>query len=146
MPKPVSEYRVGKINRRNHEGQKGIQALSVKIADEPESNDQYQAKSQEEVGVFVFLQVHFYDFINENTAIGNHQKEKPFLNGQAIDILTKGIFGIEAPDLSLGKMNVPDQEEYCCNQNGRKNVFYLLSVLFPFIKALDKGNRNRCDQ
>jgi hypothetical protein len=110
--------------------------MSEKIAGQREANNQYKAEGKEKIGVLIFFQIHFYDFINENTAIGNHQEKEPFFNREAPNVFPKGIFRVEAPDVCLRKIDVPDQKKCPGYQNGRKDILYLLGILFLFVKAL----------
>jgi hypothetical protein len=82
------------------------------------------------------------DFINKDAAIGYHNEEQPFLDGQTGNEVTRHKFPVEPPDIVPREVNIPD-DKYCGgNECGWEKSFPMLIKSHFFVEAQEKRTQD----
>jgi len=79
--------------------------------------------------------------MNKDAGIWNAYKKKPFFNRQMKEFNSRMITGIETPNTNFSEDNIPNNEENCRQNDGRKNSFPSFYILHPVFETVQKWNQ-----
>jgi hypothetical protein len=121
--KLIPEYNKPQIDCRTRECDEGINLSMIYCCNCSKDKNQDYANCPEENRKFKIFEIIFHYLVYEHAAIGNDQKEKPFLNRHVKNVFSNDIFRVKTPNTGSSKPNIPNPEYDGSKKNCRNDMY-----------------------